>query len=96
MSLLYPDVLCALAGFAVGAVGAAPLLIAYLLAARSHMRAGIGFGMIAVAVSAALLFGAGAFMLMKVPYYFLTCATGMVVGYFAMLALMTALAIRCP
>ena len=100
MLLLVPlssfDIVCALGGVVAGAAGAAPLLVAVIPVLHGAKRAGIGRGMVAIAISTALLAGAGALVWMLLRKCFLTFAVGMVVGYFAMLALMTALALRRP
>lgn len=82
-------------GIMAGIVGFSPLLIADALAQRARRRTpSVGWGLAAVAVSFAFLLVAVGVAWRCAGKSFLTFTAGVVVGYFAMLALLIALALR--
>ena len=86
------DIAFGFGGALVGAIGVVPMFCAPVL--HGTKRAGIGRGMASIVISFGFLMVAGGIAWMVIPKCFLTFTVGMVVGYFAMLALLCALALR--
>lgn len=88
------DIAFGFGGALVGAIGVVPMFCAVMPVLHGTKRAGIGRGMASIVISFGFLMVAGGIAWMVIPKCFLTFTVGMVVGYFAMLALLTALALR--
>lgn len=75
-------------GFAIGVAGILPLVAAFLLSEAGRLKPSIGVGIAALVLSCGIFLIVGSAIWITVPDAFLTIAVGMVVGYFALLALM--------